>query len=116
MRSSFPIQCAHGERFSELVYEHQNDIAAVRFFGVRSGCSKLAAEIDDAGDLGAEDARLLLRVRAHRVAAQRIATARYQMRFSFSYAGLLMAGVSQFATNPRFGIRSQRRSRVRRHL
>jgi hypothetical protein len=28
----------------------------------------------------------------------------HQMRFSFSYAGLLMAGVSQIATNPRFGI------------
>ena len=28
----------------------------------------------------------------------------HQMRFSFSYAGLLMAGLSQFATNPRFGI------------
>ena len=28
----------------------------------------------------------------------------HQMRFSFSYAGLLMAGLSQVATNPRFGI------------
>jgi uncharacterized membrane protein len=28
----------------------------------------------------------------------------HQMRFSFSYAGLLMAGLSQLATNPRFGI------------
>ena len=31
----------------------------------------------------------------------------HQMRFSFSYAGLLMAGVSQVATNPRFGIVTQ---------
>jgi uncharacterized membrane protein len=31
----------------------------------------------------------------------------HQMRFSFSYAGLLMAGVSQIATNPRFGIVTQ---------
>ena len=28
----------------------------------------------------------------------------HQMRFSFSYAGLLMAGLSQVATNSRFGI------------
>lgn len=28
----------------------------------------------------------------------------HQMRFAFSYAGLLMAGFSQFFTNPRFGI------------
>jgi uncharacterized membrane protein len=28
----------------------------------------------------------------------------HQMRFSFSYAGLLMAGVSQPLTNPRFGL------------
>ncbi len=28
----------------------------------------------------------------------------HQIRFAFSYAGLLMAGISQFATNPRFGI------------
>ena len=28
----------------------------------------------------------------------------HQMRFAFSYAGLLMAGVSQLATNPRFGM------------
>lgn len=28
----------------------------------------------------------------------------HQMRFAFSYAGLLMAGFSQLATNPRFGI------------
>lgn len=28
----------------------------------------------------------------------------HQMRFAFSYAGLLMAGVSQVLTNPRFGI------------
>ena len=28
----------------------------------------------------------------------------HQIRFSFSYAGLLMAGLSQVATNPRFGI------------
>ena len=31
----------------------------------------------------------------------------HQMRFSFSYAGLLMAGLSQVATNPRFGIVTQ---------
>lgn len=28
----------------------------------------------------------------------------HQVRFAFSYAGLWMAGVSQMATNPRFGI------------
>lgn len=28
----------------------------------------------------------------------------HQMRFAFSYAGLIMAGFSQVATNPRFGI------------
>lgn len=28
----------------------------------------------------------------------------HQVRFSFSYAGLLMAGFAQLATNPRFGI------------
>ena len=28
----------------------------------------------------------------------------HQMRFAFSYAGLLMAGFSQIATNPRFGL------------
>ncbi|MXO95228.1 hypothetical protein GRI34_02195 [Erythrobacter aquimaris] len=28
----------------------------------------------------------------------------HQMRFAFSYAGLLMAGFSQLATNPRFGV------------
>ena len=28
----------------------------------------------------------------------------HQMRFAFSYAGLIMAGFSQFTTNPRFGI------------
>ena len=28
----------------------------------------------------------------------------HQIRFAFSYAGLLMAGFSQFFTNPRFGI------------
>ena len=28
----------------------------------------------------------------------------HQMRFTFSYAGLLMAGFSQVATNPRFGV------------
>ncbi|MDG5747053.1 hypothetical protein P8Q88_02580 [Qipengyuania sp. XHP0207] len=28
----------------------------------------------------------------------------HQMRFAFSYAGLLMAGFSQIATNPRFGV------------
>ena len=28
----------------------------------------------------------------------------HQIRFAFSYAGLLMAGVSQVFTNPRFGI------------
>lgn len=28
----------------------------------------------------------------------------HQMRFAFSYAGLLMAGFSQFTTNPRFGL------------
>ena len=31
----------------------------------------------------------------------------HQMRFSFGYAGLLMAGVSQIATNPRFGVITQ---------
>ena len=31
----------------------------------------------------------------------------HQIRFSFSYAGLLMAGISQFATNPRFGLVGQ---------